>query len=67
MDFLCFKKFPHDFFPPTNSTHLKDTLGFTLLFTGMEHQRLGKSKRVCEPALIFLVLGILSRNYKTRK
>ena len=33
----------------------------------MENQKLRKSNRVCESALAFLVLLILSRNYKTRR
>ena len=73
MDILCLKKCQHDFFPPTESMHLNDTyiddklLACALLYLSRDHRKLGKSNRVCEPALVFLVLGILSRNYKTRK
>ena len=73
MDFLCFKKYQHDFFRPKKSIHLKDTynddklLASALLCRGMEYQKLGKSNRICGPALVLLVLDILSRSYETRE
>ena len=42
MDFICFKKFRNDFFPP-----LTTKSGILLFYAGMEHHKLGKSNRFC--------------------
>ena len=61
------------FYPQTESITLKDTyiysklLASTHLYTSTKHQKLVIRKKVCKPALVLLVLGMLSRNYKNRK
>ena len=55
--------------PPTRYLHQPQAWNL-LFYTSMEHLKLCKSNRVCQPkqpALFLLALGILSRNYKTKK
>ena len=51
-DFLCFRKWPHEMFPPSppmwiQNTYIKDKLLTSAVYTSMKHQNLCKSNRVC--------------------
>ena len=68
MDFLCFQKYPHNFFfqyhPSTYKILTSTTNTWNLLFyISTEHLKLRKSNKI----LFLLVVGIVSRNYKTKK
>lgn len=75
MGCLCFQKRLHDCLSQTPLVTYKALTSVTYYwllhyYAAMEHQKLGKSKRVCElkePVHFLLVLGIVSRNNKTRK